>query len=83
MKRSEMLDLIEAELYMIANTRGYTQKLLKAVANSILNMQEEAGMAPPMYYKNIESGEVFYDMTIGPDGPFHLFLDWEPEDEEK
>lgn len=70
-----MLDLIEAELYMVANTRGYTQKLLKAVANSILNMQEEAGMLPPhyMYRGNL------YDVQsrVG------VKCIWEPEDEKE
>lgn len=47
MKRSEMIDIIEAELYMIQNIKGNNQKFLTSIAKGILERLEEAGMLPP------------------------------------
>ena len=46
MKRSEMIDIIEAELYMF----GEDQALLTSIAKGILDRIEECGMIPPDQY---------------------------------
>lgn len=50
MKRSEMIDIIEAELYMIQNIKGNNQEFLTSIAKGILDRIEECGMIPPDQY---------------------------------
>lgn len=67
MKRSEMIEIIEAELYMF----GEDQVLLTSIAKGILDRIEECGMLPPYFAGNLSN----YDIAMG-SNPYR----WEHED---
>lgn len=71
MKRSEMIEIIEAELYMIQNIEGNNQEFLTSIAKGILDRIEECGMLPPYFAGNLSN----YDIAMG-SNPYR----WEHED---
>ena len=73
MKRSEILDIIEAELYMVQNIKGNNQEFLKSIAIGIIDRIEEVGMLPP----NIDGDRYYHCYECGGDSVFR----WEPEDD--
>lgn len=80
MKRSEMLEHIEAELlefakiYNISSEKAKSHKV-RAYAENILSMLLGFGMLPPQRLKYIEENSNPYMDS------FKEIYDWEPEDE--
>lgn len=76
MKRSEMIEIIEAELYCIQAPRKNSQGFLKSIANSILDRIEEEGMLPSNNFK-----KVYIKRDFVPDLMRVMNCHtWEPED---
>lgn len=59
MKRSQMLDIIEAELYIYSDE--YDQGVHRSVARMILRTIEDYGMLPPYNDEGLSS----YDIAMG------------------
>lgn len=73
MKRSEIIDIIESELYMVQNIRGNNQEFLTSIAKGILDRLEECGMKPPGRWSSTLRGNTAKNEQER--------VSWEPEDE--
>lgn len=75
MKRSEMIDLIEAELYFIQSIESNNQSYLKSIAKGILDRIEESGMLPPL------NNRLFYLDGDNADANNIIYRQWDLENE--
>lgn len=79
MKRSEMIRIMANELQDCISSGGMGYL---TIADTLLSLQEEAGMSPPRYYRTLtEDDEINYDHddSSDPSGYRRLVWTWEPE----